>query len=150
MVMRFTLVPVLLFLAAVCQGADDSRKVSSRTVEEKPMASRRLEGDTSQFPANSLVEGVKATVAVLESCHSSDAETYTAAGLKKAQQGDHVRLVFPKPITVTVLRDEFDVSEVVYADGVFWLRCGAKVVRSTKYEFEKWRPFESWFRQLLP
>jgi hypothetical protein len=33
---------------------------------------------------------------------------------------------------------------------VFWLRCGAKVVRSTKYEHEKWRPFEAWFRQLLP
>ena len=147
--MRFTRVAVLLFLAAVCQGADDPPKASSRTLEGKTTASRRLEGSTTQFPANSLAEGVKATVAVLESCSSSDAEGYTAADLKRALLGVHVRLVFLKPIAVMVLRDKFEVSEVVYADGVFWLRCGAKVVRSSKYEFEKWKPFEAWFRQAL-
>ena len=134
----------------MCQGADAPPKDSGRTLEGKTSASRTLEGNTTQFPANSIAEGVKATVAVLESCSSSDAEGYTAADLKKALLGDHVRLVFAKPVTVMVLHDKLEVSEVVYAAGVFWLRCGDKVVRTSKYRFEKWKPFEAWFRQTLP
>jgi hypothetical protein len=76
--------------------------------------------------------------------------SYTVADLKKAQKGDHVRLVFGKPVTVAVLHDKFKVSELVYSAGVFWLRTGNNVVRCSKYEHEKWKPFEAWFRQLLP
>jgi hypothetical protein len=88
-------------------------------------------------------------IGVVESCHSSG-DSYAAADLVKAQQGDHVRFVFDKPVTVKVLDEKFKVSELVYSSGVFWFRAGKKVVRCAKYEHKKWKPFESWFRQALP
>ena len=137
--MRFTLVPIVLFVATVCHGADDEVK-----------ASGRLGGKKVQFPAKSVAEGVKATVGLLESCSSASDGTvaYTAADLKKAQEGDHVRLVFAKPITVTVLDNKIEVSELVFTQplntGVFWLRVGNDVVRCSKYRFEKERDFVAW------
>jgi hypothetical protein len=86
---------------------------------------------------------------VLESCSASGESSDAAGDLNKAQKGDHVQLVFPKPLKVQVLDKEFEVSEVVYSAGVFWLRFGDKVQRSTKYQHEKWKPFEEWFRQPL-
>jgi hypothetical protein len=142
--MRLTLVSVLLF-TGMCHGADDP-----------PKASRKLEGRTTPFPAKTIAEGVKVTISVLESCHSLDDGTrnggnlaYSTANLKKAQEGDHLRFEFPKPVKVKILDKTYEVSEVVFADGAFWLRCGDKVVRSTKYEFAKSKAFVEWFRQAL-
>ena len=53
--MRFTLVPVVLVVAAACHGAD-----------KDATASRTLDGDKVQFPARSIPEGVKAAVGVLQ------------------------------------------------------------------------------------
>ena len=55
----------------------------------------------------------KATVALLESCHSLDdgSNCYTIEDLEKARKGDHVRLVFAKPISVRVVNEEVEVSE---------------------------------------
>jgi hypothetical protein len=61
-----------------------------------------------------------------------------------------VRLVFGKPIQVTMLDDTVDVSEVVFSDGAFLLRSGDTVLRCTKYEYEKMKPFAEWYRQTLP
>jgi hypothetical protein len=135
--MRFTLVSVLLLVATACHGADDATR-----------ASRTLDGQKARFPARRVADGVKAAIGVLESCH--DESVYHAAELKKAEQGDHVRLVFAKPITVTVLGDRVEVSEVVFGGGVFWVRSGGQVRRYCKYTFEKMKPFEAWFRQTLP
>jgi hypothetical protein len=140
--MRFTLASALLFVAAVCHGSGDAIE-----------ASGTLDGKKVWFPAKSLAEGARATIDLLESCHdaSDDTVTYTLADLKKAQKGDHVRLVFAKPVTVTVLRDKLKVSELILTQplntGVFWLRCSDKVVRCTKYEFKKEKPFLEWRRQ---
>jgi hypothetical protein len=88
----------------------------------------------------------------LESCH--DESLYQADELKKAEQGDHVRLVFPKPITVTVMRERVEVRELVFRwplnTGVFWVRTGDTWRRYSKYEFQKEEPFAAWFRQAQP
>lgn len=91
-------------------------------------------------------------IGALESCHSISDGTvkYSTDELKKARKGDHVWLVFARPIEVEVLEKKLKVSEAVFADGVFWLLCGNDVVRCTKYEFDNMEPFRQWFRQLLP
>jgi hypothetical protein len=137
--MRFTLVPILLFVATICHGADDATT-----------ASRTLDGMKAQFPARSIADGVTVLTGALKSCHSSSESSDPVADLKKARQGDHVRFVFAKPVTLEVLGEKFEASEVVFSAGVFWLRCGNKVQRCTKYEHEKMKLFEVWYRQLLP
>jgi hypothetical protein len=49
-----------------------------------------------------------------------------------------------------VLNKKLVVSEVVFADGVFWLVCGNGVERCTKFTFDKMTPFREWYRQTLP
>jgi hypothetical protein len=125
---------VILFVAEV-RGADDD-----------PKASATLGGKKMLFPEKGVAAGVKATTALLESCCSksdgSDAE------LKKAREGNHVRLVFLRPIKVTVLDEKLDVSELVFTQplntGVFWLRAANGVVRCSKYRFEKEKDFVNW------
>jgi hypothetical protein len=141
----------MLLLAALSAGADTPPKASDTVAnDDLPKACGRLDGKKVQFSAKGIAEGVKATVGLLESCHSASDGTiaYTAADLKKAQQGDHVRLVFAKPITVTVLEAKVPVSELVFTQplntGVFWLRSWDTVMRCSKFEFKKQRPFEEW------
>jgi hypothetical protein len=139
--MRFTLVPVLLFVATVSRAADDPIK-----------ASGTLEGKKVQFPAKVAEEGMKATIDLLESCHSES--VFDADELKKAEKGDHVRLMFAKPITVTVVNDKVEFSELVLSlplnTGVFWLKSNGKVRRFSKYEFQKEKPFVAWLREAQP
>ncbi|HEY1192489.1 MAG TPA: hypothetical protein VGE74_33000 [Gemmata sp.] len=133
--MRYALASIFVLFAAGVHGADDSAK-----------ASATLDGKVVQFPEKGIAGGVKATIALLESCH--DSGTGTAADLKKAQAADHVRLVFAKPIAVTILGDKLEVSELVLTQplntGVFWLRCGDKVIRCTKYQVAKEKDFIGW------
>jgi hypothetical protein len=139
---RFAPASVLLLVATAGYGADDA-----------PKATRQLGGDKTTFPAKSIAEGVRAAIGVIESCHSSTGWVDTnpeLADLEKARKGDHVRLVFSRPITVTVLNHKVEFSEVVFSAGVFWLRRGEKVLRCAKYECEKMKPFEAWYRQTLP
>jgi hypothetical protein len=137
--MRITLVLALLFVATAARGAEDGVK-----------ASGRLEGKKVRFPKKGVAQGVKATVALLESCTSSaqDSNLYTVADVQKALRGDHVRLEFARPITVRVGGGRFEVSELVFTQplntGVFWLRSGDKVVRCSKYRVEKEKPFLAW------
>ena len=116
-----------------------------------PKATGTLAGKPVQFPVKGVADGVNATIALLESCSSLDADTLTTADLKKAQQGDHIRLVFAKPVGFTVLGKKFEVSELVFTQpsntGVFWLQAGDKVVRCTKFEFQKERLFNAWREQ---
>lgn len=139
--MRFTLVPIILFVATACHGADQAIK-----------ASGTIDGQKVRFPAKGIAEGVKATIELLESCH--DESLYQADELKKAEQADHLRLVFPKPITVEVMEEEVEVAELVFRlplnTGVFWLRSGDKVRRYSKYEFQKSKPFMAWLREAQP
>lgn len=142
--MRFTLSLSLLLLATACHGADAPTQ-----------ASGVLDGKKVRFPARTVDEGVKATVALLESCCSISDGTinYTAADVKKALEGDYVRLAFTKPITVTILSDKYEVSELVFTQplstGVFWLRCGTRFVRATKYEPRKERRFVAWRNEAI-
>jgi hypothetical protein len=139
--MRYLATAAALLVATACLGAD-----------ELPKATRMIEGAKTTFPAKSISEGVKALTGALESCHDMSDGTirYTVADLKKARKGDHVRFVFPKPLGVEVLEKKLEVSEAVYADGVFWLVCGKDVVRCTKYTFDKMDRFREWYRQPLP
>ncbi len=50
-----------------------------------PKASATLDGKKCKFPETGIADGVKATTALLESCH--DKSEGTAADLKKAQMG---------------------------------------------------------------
>jgi hypothetical protein len=138
--MRFTLVPALLFVATACYGADETK------------ATRKLEGVKTTFPAKIIKAGVKAAIAALETCHSSMESSDPAADMKRAQEGDHVRVVFAKPVKVEVLNDEYEISEVVFAPdpGVFWIRSGDKVLRCGKYQFQEMQQFQDWYRQTLP
>ena len=119
--------------------------------EGPPKATRVINGKKSTFPDKSIRDGVKALAGAIESCHSASDGTvkYTAEDLKKAQEGDHVRFVFSHPLAVDVLDKELDASEVVFAKGVFWLVCAKEIVRCTKYEHEKMKLFEDWYRQTL-
>jgi hypothetical protein len=139
---RFAPVPVLLFVATACPGADDV-----------PRATRTLDGVPATFPAKGMADGLKATIGAIESCHSTDwagKKPPGLADLDAARKGDHMRLVLCKPVTVTVTNDAVEVSEVVFAGGAFLRRSGDRVLRCTKYEHEKMKPFEAWYRQTLP
>jgi hypothetical protein len=130
-----------MLFGAVAHSADDA-----------PQATRTLDGKQLKFPKMGVADGVKATIDLLESCH--DESLYQADELKKAEQGDHVRLVFAKPITVTVMREKVAVSELVFRwplnTGVFWVRTGDKWRRYSKYELQKSEPFVAWLRQPQP
>ena len=106
----------------------------------------------SRFPDKGIAESLKATVGLLKSCH--DSSDYQASEFEKAQKGDHVRLMFAKPITVTVMRERLEVTEFVLRlptnAGVFWLRTGNKVRRYTKYEPQKVEPFAAWLMKARP
>jgi hypothetical protein len=138
---RRVLATVLLLFAAAAQAADDP-----------PKASGRLEGKPVKFPEKGIADGGKATIALLESCH--DESTYQAGERMKAEQGDHVRLVFAKPVTASVMGEKVEVSELVFRlplnTGVFWVRAGDKWRRYAKYEFQKQHPFETWLREAQP
>jgi hypothetical protein len=135
--MRYTFATLLLFAATV-HAADDA-----------PRASGSLDGKRVTFPEKGIADGVKATIGLLESCH--DESLYQADERKKAEQGDHVRLVFVKPVTVTVREEKIPVSELVFRrplnTGVFWVRSGSTWRRYSKYEFQKQEPFEAWLRE---
>jgi|GEM_PF-3126027 len=140
--MRFIIFSVLLLGTTASYAVDDAPKVT-----------RKLDGDQTTFPAKSIDEGIKALIGALESCHSSDwagKNPPESADMQKAQNRDHVRFVFRKPITVRVVNEKMEISEVVFADGAFLLRSGKKVMRATKYEFKKFQPFAEWYRQTLP
>ena len=139
--MRLVSALTVLFAATACCGAD-----------EAPTATRVIEKAKSTFPATAIPDGVKLLTGVLESCHSINdgIGPYTVEDVKKASRGDHVRFVFPNPLKVDVRRKKVDVSEAVYADGVFWLICGNEVVRCSKYTHDKWQPFLKWYQQTLP
>jgi hypothetical protein len=139
--MRSVLLGVFLLGAATAYGADDA-----------PKATGTLDGKKVKFPEKGIADGVKSTVGLLESC--CDESLFDAAEFKKAEQGDHVRLGFAKPITVTVMREKVEVSELLFClplnTGVFWLRFGNKVRRYSKYEFQKEKPFVAWLREAQP
>jgi hypothetical protein len=116
--------------------------------DDAPKASGTLDGRQVTFSEKRVAEGVKATVGLLESCH--DESLYHADELKKARQGDHVRWVFPKPITADVMNEKIEFSELVIRlplnTGVLWVRTGDKWRRYSKFEFQKQPPFEAWLR----
>jgi hypothetical protein len=95
---------------------------------------------------------VKASVGLLESCH--DESLFQADELTKAMQGDHVRVVFPRPITAQVLNEKVEFSELVFRlplnTGVFWVRTGDRWRRYSKYEFQKEKPFVAWLGEARP
>ena len=120
--------------------------------EDAPKASGTLDGKRVKFPEKSVADGVKATVGLLESCHSES--LYQADEFKKALKGDHIRLVFAKPVTASVNNEQIEFSELVFRlpmnTGVFWVRTGDKWRRYSKYEFEKEQPFAAWLREAQP
>jgi hypothetical protein len=139
--MRYALAPLILLAAAVAHGADDAPKVTGT-----------LDGKSLTFPEEGIADGVKATIGLLESCHSES--LYEADERTKAEHGDHLRLVFARPVPVTVMEETFDVSELVFRrplnTGVFWVRSGDTWRRYSKYEPAKEEPFETWLRQAQP
>ncbi len=120
--------------------------------DESPRASGRLEAKPLAFAQKGIADGVKATIGLLESCH--DESLYQADEFKKAEQGDHVRLVFARPITAKVMNEKIAFSELVFRlpmnTGVFWVRTGDTWRRYAKYEFPKEAPFTAWLRQTRP
>ena len=139
--MRRLFLAVALVVMANAGAADDA-----------PAATGILQGKRVKFPEKGLADGVKATTALLESCHSLDDETPTASDLKKARQGDHVRWVFARPVRVMILGKTLDVSELIFTQpsntGVFWLRAGDKLVRCTKFVCQKEASFRAWCEQV--
>ncbi|QEL19926.1 hypothetical protein [Limnoglobus roseus] len=133
--MRCSLVLVVVFFVADVPAAD-----------EAPKASATRDGKKCKFPEKGVAAGVEATTALLETCR--DKAAGTADDMKKARDGDHVRLVFAKPVAVMVGDMKLEVSELVLTlplnTGVFWLRAGDKVIRCTKYRFEKEEDFLAW------
>jgi hypothetical protein len=151
--MRCIGIPAMLLIAALVFGADAPPKANDTVVvDDLPKASGILDGKKVKFPEKGIADGVKATIGLLESCR--DESLYNADELKKAKQGDHVRLLFAKPVSVTVMNKKIEVLELVFRlplnTEVFWLRSGNKVRRYSKYEFRKEKPFVAWLREALP
>ncbi|MGC8642886.1 MAG: hypothetical protein ACP5XB_23765 [Isosphaeraceae bacterium] len=80
--MRALLATLIVLCAVVAQGALDA-----------PKATGTLHGKHVKFPENVVAEGVNTTVSLLESCCSES--LFEPDELRKAVQGDHIRLVFP-------------------------------------------------------
>jgi len=145
--MRFVAIAAAILVATASVCAD-----------EPPAATRVIDGTKSTYPAKSVRDGVRALTDVLETCHylaesrfeNGKEIKYTADDVKKAQKGDHVRFVFSKPLLVDVLNKELDASEVVFANGAFWVVSKKDVLRCSKYEYELMKRFEDWYRQVLP
>ncbi len=139
--MRCGVATLVVLLAAVAPAADGA-----------PQATGTLDNKQLAFPEKGIPDGVKATLGLLESCHSEG--LFQADELKQAEKGDHIRLVFPKPVTATVMDEKVEVAELVFRrplnTGVFWVRTGDKWRRYSKYEFQKEQPFEQWLRQAQP
>jgi hypothetical protein len=91
-------------------------------------------------------------VGLLESCR--DESVSDADELRRAERGDHVRLVFAEPVAVAVLGEKVKVSELVFRlpvnTGVFWVRAGDTWRRYSKYEFRKEKPLAEWLREARP
>lgn len=140
-VMRCALATLVVLFAAVAHGADDA-----------PKATGTLDGKQIKFPEKGIAGGVKATIGLLESC--IDESVYEPDERKKAEQGDHVRLVFAKPASVTVMREKVEAFELVFRrplnTGVFWVRSGDKWRRYAKFEFRKEGPVVAWLREARP
>ena len=117
-------------------------------------ATGTLHGKRVKFQEAGRLQGVKVTIALLESCHGVDETTPALANLKKARQGDHVRLVFTEPVRVTIMDKAFDVSEVVFTQptnsGVFWLLARRRLVRCSKFDPENISSFNAWLKQAHP
>jgi hypothetical protein len=139
--MRSGLATLVVLFAAVAHGADNA-----------PKASGILEGKEVEFPEKVIAEGVKATVGLLESCHSES--VFQADELQRALKGDHVRLVFPKAISAEVVNKKIEFSELVVRlplnTGIFWIRAGDDWRRFSKYEFQKEKLFMAWLRESEP
>jgi hypothetical protein len=137
---RSVLLAVALVVTATACEADNA-----------PTATGTLHGKRVKFPKKGLAEGTKATIALLESCHDVDETTPALADLKKARQGDHVRLVFDTPVRVTILGKTYEVSEVIFTQpsntGVFWLRARRRLARCTKFEPQNESPVSTWLKQ---
>ena len=137
--MRCTLATIAILFAT--QGAEDA-----------PAASGVLDGKRVAFPAKGVADGVKAAAGLLASCH--DKSRFDADELKRARQGDHVRLVFPRPIAVEVMGARVEVSELLVRQplntGVIGVRAGGEWQRYAKYEFPKEAAFAAWLRQARP
>jgi hypothetical protein len=136
--MRLGLAAFVVMFVAVAHGADDTAKVTAI-----------LDGKPVKFPEKVVAEGVKATVGLLESCH--DESTFENDELKTALKGDHVRWVFPKPITAQVMNEKIEFTELVFRlprnTGVFWVGSGGKWRRYTKYEIQKEKAFAAWLTE---
>jgi hypothetical protein len=136
--MGVTRILILLFVVTGWQAAESGIK-----------ASGTLDGKKARFPAKSLADGVKASIRLLQSCHNES--SYSGAELRKAEQGDYVRFVFAKSITVVVMGEKVELSEVVVRlplnTGVIWVRSGEKMRRYSKFEPEENKRFVSWLRQ---
>lgn len=139
--MRSVLLAIVVLVAADAGRAGDA-----------PKATGAVDSKKVTFPEEGVADGVKATVGLLESC--CDKSLYQADEFKKAQQGDHVRLVFAKPTQVTVMGEKVEVSELVFRlpleTGVFWVRSGDEVRRYAKYQCQKEEPFVAWLRKAQP
>jgi hypothetical protein len=136
--MRYCLATLVVVFVAVAHGADNTPKVTAI-----------MEGKPVKFSEKVVPEGVKAAVGLLESC--CDESLFDNDELKKALNGDHVRWVFPKPITAQVLNEKIEFTELVFRlprnTGVFWVGSGDKWRRYTKYQIEKEKPFAAWLRE---
>ena len=136
--MRSGFATLVVLLAVAAQGAEHAHQ-----------ATGTLDGQQVTFPDNVGVQGVKATIALLESCH--DESLYKADELEKALQGDHIRMVFPQPINTVVMNEKIACSELVFRlplnSGVFWVKAEDKWRRYSKYEIQNEQPFVSWLKE---
>src|SRR4051812_48650237 len=115
--MRCALATVAVLFAAAAHAADEAPRVSGS-----------VDGKRIVFPQKGIADGVKAPLGLVGFC--CDESLYEADEREKAGGGDHVRLVFAKPVTAEVMNEKIEFSELVFRlpmnTGVFWVRTGDK------------------------
>lgn len=136
--MRWLLALVLMLIAAGTSQAADG-----------PKASGTIDGKSLKIAETSVAEGVKAACRLLESCRDESLDQ--ADERLRATQGDHLRFVLANPVTVTVMGEKLEVSELLIRQplntGVLWVQSEGKWRRFAKFEFQRVGPFESWLEQ---
>lgn len=119
--------------------------------DDTPKATRLTDEARATFPAPAASEGGKLVIELLGACHdiSDGTVPYSEKDVRKALQKEHVRVVFPKPIPMTLGGKKQHIAEVVFAEGVLWVTCAKEVVRCSKYGHVEYDRFNKWARQTL-
>jgi hypothetical protein len=135
--MRMIVVAILLACPAAARSEDEPRVRAEKATS--PEVDGLRDGKPVHYSPAARDRLVAAALRLLGSCSYSQGG-YGEEDWKKAQEGDHVRVHFPQPPTVTADRRTLKVPDLVVtlplASGGIWIRSGGQVLYFAKYNHD--------------